>query len=40
MSFEEAQRRISYRNARAVLRRAHEMVNASRAPAPVLCAET
>ena len=40
MSFEEAQRRISYRNARAVLRRAHEMVTASRAPAPVLCAET
>jgi 8-oxo-dGTP pyrophosphatase MutT (NUDIX family) len=34
MSFDEAQRRISYRNAREVLRRAHEMV--SSAPAPVL----
>jgi hypothetical protein len=26
MSFDEAQRRISYRNARAVLKRAHEIV--------------
>jgi 8-oxo-dGTP pyrophosphatase MutT (NUDIX family) len=35
MSFDEAQRRISYRNARAVLRRAHEMV-ADAAAAPAL----
>jgi 8-oxo-dGTP pyrophosphatase MutT (NUDIX family) len=27
MSFDEAQRRVSYRNARQVLRRAHEMVS-------------
>jgi 8-oxo-dGTP pyrophosphatase MutT (NUDIX family) len=39
MSFDEASRRLSYRNARAVLRRAHEMVN-DRPPAaaPVLSA--
>ena len=36
MSFDEAQRRISYRNAREVLRRAHEMVNGGMAAAPVL----
>ena len=36
MSFDEAQRRISYRNAREVLRRAHEMVNGSAATAAVL----
>ena len=29
MSFDEAQRRVSYRNAREVLRRAHEMVSGS-----------
>jgi 8-oxo-dGTP pyrophosphatase MutT (NUDIX family) len=33
MSFDEAQRRISYRNAREVLRRANEMVHASRSRA-------
>jgi bis(5'-nucleosidyl)-tetraphosphatase len=36
MSFDEAQRRISYRNAREVLRRAHEMVSMGAAPAPAL----
>jgi 8-oxo-dGTP pyrophosphatase MutT (NUDIX family) len=36
MSFDEAQRRISYRNAREVLRRAHEMVNGSAVSTPVL----
>jgi 8-oxo-dGTP pyrophosphatase MutT (NUDIX family) len=36
MSFDEAQRRISYRNAREVLRRAHEMVGATRRTAPTL----
>jgi 8-oxo-dGTP pyrophosphatase MutT (NUDIX family) len=35
MSFDEAQRRISYRNARDVLRRAHAMVNTRAATAPV-----
>ena len=36
MSFDEAQRRISYRNARAVLRRAHDMVNARVVGTPAL----
>jgi 8-oxo-dGTP pyrophosphatase MutT (NUDIX family) len=36
MSFDEAQRRISYRNARDVLRRAHEMVNGASGAEPVL----
>jgi 8-oxo-dGTP pyrophosphatase MutT (NUDIX family) len=36
MSFDEAQRRISYRNARDVLRRAHEMVSGAASPAPLL----
>jgi hypothetical protein len=36
MSFDEAQRRISYRNAREILRRAHEMVGHPPASAPVL----
>jgi bis(5'-nucleosidyl)-tetraphosphatase len=36
MSFDEAQRRISYRNAREILRRAHEMVAIGRAPAHAL----
>ena len=36
MSFDEAQRRISYRNAREILRRAHEMVNGTALSAPVL----
>jgi 8-oxo-dGTP pyrophosphatase MutT (NUDIX family) len=36
MSFDEAQRRISYRNAREILRRAHEMVGESRRAGPVL----
>ena len=36
MSFDEAQRRLSYRNAREVLRRAHEMVNAKPISRPVL----
>jgi 8-oxo-dGTP pyrophosphatase MutT (NUDIX family) len=36
MSFDEAQRRISYRNAREVLQRAHEMVKESAASGPVL----
>jgi 8-oxo-dGTP pyrophosphatase MutT (NUDIX family) len=36
MSFDEAQRRISYRNARQVLRRAHEIVSGKPSSAPVL----
>lgn len=36
MSFDEAQRRISYRNAREVLRRAHAMVQDGAVSAPVL----
>jgi 8-oxo-dGTP pyrophosphatase MutT (NUDIX family) len=36
MSFDEAQRRISYRNARDVLRRAHEMVGGASRPASAL----
>jgi bis(5'-nucleosidyl)-tetraphosphatase len=36
MSFDEAQRRLSYRNAREVLRRAHEMVGATAPKVPVL----
>ena len=36
MSYDEAQRRLSYRNARDVLRRANEMVNGSPATAAVL----
>ena len=36
MSFDEAQRRISYRNAREVLRRAHQMVGESARPRPAL----
>ena len=36
MSFDEAQRRVSYRNAREVLRRAHEMVRGSAATNRVL----
>jgi 8-oxo-dGTP pyrophosphatase MutT (NUDIX family) len=36
MSFDEAQRRVSYRNAREVLVRAHEMVSGSGARNPVL----
>jgi 8-oxo-dGTP pyrophosphatase MutT (NUDIX family) len=39
MSFDEAQRRIAYRNARAVLRRAHEMVKAAPARAPAVRVE-
>jgi 8-oxo-dGTP pyrophosphatase MutT (NUDIX family) len=39
MSFDEAQRRLSYRNARAVLRRAHQMIAAPVATAkPALSA--
>ena len=36
MSFDEAQRRISYRNARDVLRRAHEIVSTTSTSKPVL----
>jgi 8-oxo-dGTP pyrophosphatase MutT (NUDIX family) len=36
MSFDEAQRRISYRNAREVLRRAHAMVGESARPKTAL----
>jgi bis(5'-nucleosidyl)-tetraphosphatase len=36
MSFDEAVRRVSYRNAREVLRRAHEMVSGSGASTRVL----
>jgi 8-oxo-dGTP pyrophosphatase MutT (NUDIX family) len=36
MSFDEAQRRISYKNARSVLRRAHEMVSNPAESGPVL----
>jgi bis(5'-nucleosidyl)-tetraphosphatase len=36
MSFDEAQRRISYRNAREVLRRAHDMVSEAVASTPAL----
>lgn len=36
MSFDEAQRRISYRNAREILRRAHEMVGQAPDSSPAL----
>ncbi len=36
MSYDEAQRRLSYRNAREVLRRAHAMVGGKRDSAPEL----
>jgi 8-oxo-dGTP pyrophosphatase MutT (NUDIX family) len=36
MSFDEAQRRISYRNAREVLRLAHGMVSGAASSGPVL----